>query len=458
MRILFISNDLIAGNLAYRLKQEGHDVKLFVEEPLSKECFSGLVEKIEDWKKELDWVGKDGLIVFDDAGYGEMQEKLRNDGYTVFGGCYVGDKLETEREYGQAIFKEYGLKTAPLKNFSSVQDAIAYVKKNGGSWVIKQNNHNFKHLSYVGKFEDGRDIVNVLENYELRNGEIDKITLHKKIEGVEIGVGRYFNGTDWVGPIEYNIEHTKLFPGCIGPTTSEMGTLAWYDDDESGKLFKENLNLLKPFLQHIGYRGDFEVNFIVNETGAYPLEATARLGTPIIHLHDEIHESPWGEFLYAIARGEQYDLKYKKGFGIVVVIATPPFPYSERAYNRLSNNNSYRYNIYFDHEMSAEEMSHIHFEEVAVRATDPKQLYVADSRGNVLYVTGMGQTIQEARDITYEKIKPIVIPKMFYRNDIGVEFEKNSLGKLKEWGYIADGEKSEVAEMNTISEKTIVGI
>ena len=59
------------------------------------------------------------------------------------------------------------------------------------------------------------------------------------------------------------------------------------------------------------------------------MEATARLGSPIVHLHSEIHKSPWGEFLYAIAKGENYNLKWEKGFGLVVLVAIPPFPYTE---------------------------------------------------------------------------------------------------------------------------------
>jgi hypothetical protein len=140
---------------------------------------------------------------------------------------------------------------------------------------------------------------------------------------------RYFNGKNWVGPIEINLEHKRFFPGNLGPMTSEMGTLAWYTDNEDEFLFQTILQPFTEFLRSANFRGDFEINCIANADGVYPLEATTRLGTPIIHLQQELHESSWAEFLYAVAKGEDYNLKWKKGYGIVILLAVPPFPYTK---------------------------------------------------------------------------------------------------------------------------------
>ena len=53
MRILFISNDLIAGHLAYLLTTEGHDVRLYIEEEGRRDNFHNLVTKSFDWKADL---------------------------------------------------------------------------------------------------------------------------------------------------------------------------------------------------------------------------------------------------------------------------------------------------------------------------------------------------------------------------------------------------------------------
>ena len=435
MRILFISTVCIAIGLAHKLKKEGNEVKLFIKDKKSGANLDNMVEKVKDWKKELEWVGKDGLIVFDDVGWGKTQDSLRKKGYKVFGGSEIGDKIETDREFGQKIFKEYGLKTVPLKDFDDIEEAIYFVKNNPEPWVVKHNDHDSKFLTYIGKFDNGKDVISVLKNY-LQNKYLDRktISLHKKIYGIEIGVGRYFNGKDWVGPIEMNVEHTRLFPDDIGPVTSEMGTLAWYDNDiKNNKLFNEVLNKLKPFLQEIDFKGDFEINCIVNEKEAVPLEATTRFGTPIIHLQTEIHESPWADFLKAIACGKNYDLKYKNGYGIVNLLATPPFPYGKGS----RRDTLYGVNIYLDL-LSEEEKKHIHFEEIAMRGDDKNygQLYISNNYGYNMYTTAVAKTIKEAREKSLSVAKKIIIPKVFYRNDIGLKFETEDMEKLKNWGYL----------------------
>ena len=431
MKILFITNDMMAPYLAFLMRQDGNEVKLFIEEKDRRHNLDSLVEKTENWKSELDWVGKDGLIIFDNVGYGKIQDSLRKKGYTVFGGSELGDKLENDREHCQKIFEQHGIKTRPIKDFEDMDDAVMYIKENPKAWVIKQNGSSLKSINYVGIFPDGKDTIAVLKNY-LQNKYInkDKITIHEKIDGVEIGVGRYFNGKDWVGPIEINLEHKRFFPDDIGPTTSEMGTLAWYDDNENNKLFQETLAKMKPYLQKINFKGDFEINCIVNKDGAFPLEATPRLGSPIIHLHTEIHSSPWGELFYAIAKGEKHNLKWKKGFGIVLLMAVPPFPYSKKNKHDIF----YGLNIYFD-KLSKEEMKHVHLEGVSKRYNS-EQHYISDNRGYVLYVTGMGKTPEEARKKVYDIASKIVIPKVMYRNDIGTKFINEDWKKLKDLGYI----------------------
>lgn len=432
MNILFVSNECIAGNLAVLLKKEGHNVKLHIKNCHDRQNFDNLVEKTKSWKKELSWVGKDGLIIFDDVGFGKIQDSLRKKGYQVFGGSALADKLELDREFGQKIFREYGLQTVDLKDFYDIEDAINYIKSNPKKWVIKSNDHNHKFLTYIGEYECGKDVISVLKNY-FNNKHVyrEKITLHERIEGVEMGVGRYFNGQDWVGPIEINFEHPKMFPDNAGPVTSEMGTLAWYDEDEKNKLFVQVLNKLKPYLQKINFRGDFEINCIVNEKGIFPLEVTARMGTPIVHLHSELHLSPWGEFLYAIASGQSYNLKYRKGYGIVNLIATPPFPYGKKH----SKETLYGINIYLDR-LSEDEMSSLHFEGVSMRVgKDYGQYFISGSDGYIAYSTAVASTVEKARRKCLDIIKKITIPKAFYRNDIGRDFELK-IPLLKKWGYI----------------------
>lgn len=430
MNILFISRDLAGGDLAYRLKKEGNHVKLFVEDPDQRQNLEGMVEKIYDWQRELEWVGKKGLIVFDDTGYGKIQDELRKEGYSVIGGSTGGDRLEDFRHFGQKVLAIHGVETVPSMSFIGTKDAIDFVKRNKGMWVVKQNGHVGKGFNYVGQLESGEDVIEVLRNYQ-RNNKIDccLIELQKRIEGIEIGVGRYFNGTDWVGPIEINIEHKNLCDGNLGPKTDEMGTLMWYEDNEKNKLFQKTLAKIKPYLQKVNFRGDVDVNCIVSKNEAYPLEVTARFGWPALQLQDEIHLSSWANFLKAVADGKKYNLRYKKEFGIIVLLATPPFPYGFRSRRFYPEG----IDIFFRKEFSEKEMDHVHFEEVS---SYKGKYYISSKKGYIMTVSATGKTVQKAREKAYQIIENIIVPKCFYRTDIGLKFINEDQKKLKEWGWI----------------------
>lgn len=432
MNILFISMDLSGGDLCYRLQKEGHVVKLFIEEEEHRHNLDGMVEKITDWRAELDWIGKDGLIIFDSVGYGVQQTELRKAGFSVVGGSEMGDRLEYDRQYGQKIFSVCGIDIVPTTHFSNTQDAIDFVIREEGPWVIKQNGHTRKDFNYVGQFSNNRDIIDVLQGYEENaKDESDSIDLQKKIFGIEIGIGRYFNGKQWVGPIELNIEHKNLFNGDLGPNTFEMGTVMWYDDNEHNRLFQATLAKIESYLRHIDFHGDIDINVIVNQDEIYPLEATARFGYPALQLQMELHTSPWGEFLKAIADGQPYDLQYKKGFGVVILVAMPPFPYGES----LRKHSSKGTKIMFQSDMTEEDMQHIHFEEVSKNVVNDEFIVSGDS-GYVLHVGGVADTVEGAREKVYSVAKKIVIPKMFYRTDIGVKFMEKDYAQLKGWGWV----------------------
>lgn len=434
MKVLFISGELISGDLAYSLQKEGCDVRIYIQDKSVKDCFDGMLQKVHRWRDELGWVGKDGLIVFDDVGYGEVQDALRSDGYQVVGGSGEGDRFELDRLYGQDILREVGVGSSDFVTHDfDIQSAINFVKANGGEWVVKQNDHDTA-LNYVGSFEDGSDVISVLENYKGVLGKSGNISLQRRVRGVEIAVGRFFNGNDWVGPSVINFEHKHLCNDDIGPLGGETGTLMWYDENDDNKLFKMVLAGLKNKLQEGGYKGYIDVNCIVEGTDVvYPLEITSRFGSSTVETQSEIQTSPWSEFLMALAKGENYNLEYKRGYGLNVAVTVPPFPYRTSDLKIINKGAS----IFFSKEMTAEDFSHFHFEGVSVRKNYGKDTYfTAGDLGYVLYVTGMGSTVQQARERVYGLVEKITIPKMFYRTDIGSRFIRKDEFLLKKWGWI----------------------
>jgi phosphoribosylamine--glycine ligase len=434
VRILFLSRDFSGASLCRRLALEGNEVRALVSDPGQCRTLGGMVERAADLESGLSWLGPGGLVVCDDVGFGELQDDLRRRGHAVVGGSKGGDRLELDRAFAQELFASLGMSTEPSLHFSHPDEAADFVRRNPGKWVVKGNGHSDKTLAYVGKLDDAADILDLLEHYGRHADCCGPVDLQKVILGVEIAVARYFNGRDWVGPIEMSKEHKHFFNHGVGPLTCEMGTLMWYDHDEGNKLFRRVLAPLAPYLRESGFRGDLGINCIVTREDAYPLEATSRFGYPATQLQMALHRSPWGDFLRALAAGDDYPLEVRDGFGVVVLVAAPSFPFHPGG--QLSSSNGLR--VRFREPLTDEEMSRIHFEGVELRreSDGAESYHLCDDTGYALHVTGTGPTVEEARRAAYALAEKVVIPRMYYRHDIGLRFLERDRALLHEWGYL----------------------
>ena len=87
--------------------------------------------------------------------------------------------------------------------------------------------------------------------------------------------------------------------------------------------------------------------------------------------------------------------------------------------------------------LTEEEENNVYLEEVNVVEKDGETKYIiSGGSGYIAHVAGFGRTVGEARRRMYGLIDKIVIPKVFYRTDIGLKFIDGDEEKLKEWGWI----------------------
>ncbi len=422
-KFLFVSFEGLIGDLAWAVKKEGNEVKYFIQQKDQKDVNDGFVEKCDDWEKISDWAD---VIVFDDIGFGTIADKLRKSGKFVVGGSAYTDKLEDDRDFGQEEMKSAGINILPNWTFDNFDSAIKFVKENPGRYVLKPSGkaQNEKELLFVGQEEDGKDVLQVLEHYKKNWAKKIKIfQLQKFAAGVEVAAGAFFNGKDFVFPINVNFEHKKLFPGEIGPSTGELGTSMFFS--QPNEIFKRTLAKMKDKLAASGYVGYFDINCIANSSGVWPLETTSRFGFPHISIAMEGVLSPWGEFLHAIAKGENYNLRTKKGFQVGVVIGVPPFPFKDADAFRKYSEGAH---IIF----KKPSLDGVHICDVKVEGDD---WILAGNSGYALIITGSGSTMDEARAQAYNRIKNIMIPNMFYRTDIGVRWHRDS-DRLQTWGLL----------------------
>jgi phosphoribosylamine---glycine ligase len=425
-KFLFVTKEALITDIAWRIQQDGNEVKYFIECQGDKDIGGGFIEKVDDWKSHVDWAD---VIIFDDVlGQGTIAQQLREQGKAVVGGTAYTDKLEDERSFGQEELKKHGIPIIPYSEFSSFDGAINYVKKNPAKYVIKPSGEaqNRKGLLFVGEEDDGADVIRVLESYKRTvQDKVAIIQLQRRIAGVEVAVGAFFNGKQFMTPININFEHKKLFPGNIGPSTGEMGTSMFWS--QPNKLFNATLQKMEDTFAKEGYVGYMDLNCIVNNNGIYPLEFTARFGYPTIFIQQEGIVTPMGDLFHGMATGTMKEFKTKKGFQVGVRIVVPPFPFGDKETFESHSKGS---TIVF----KKNGKDGVHIEDVKIVNGE---WVVAGESGVILTVVGTGQTMKEAKNQVYKRIHTILIPHMYYRRDIGDRWFEDS-DKLHNWGYLRE--------------------
>jgi phosphoribosylamine--glycine ligase len=463
MKVLFVASDFLCPDLALDIKNEGHDVAVALKEEVH--VLDGTLKKIP-YDTRFSYAKSCDLVVYDDKAKGEPSI-FRKSGISVIGGGKKTDEIEMDRIKANDIAKTCGMLVPKIYKPKDLKDAQSFIQKTGGKWVLKQmgNLDGIKGLNGVAKMDNSEDLVGMIDWLLKRwpEGLKQEFVLQEKIDGHEFACGSYWNGIEFQKDkdgdelCEENWEHKPLMPGNMGEATGEMYTVLHYLKAKDSKLFKETLDKFRPLLKKIDFRGDFDINAIVNEKGVYFLEFTPRIGVPAISGQLAIQTSPWFDFLKAMADGKQVkDYKYNSGYCIVSWLLTKPFPAmsSQRIINMaekmlgkskkdedVSELMSYKLAdsdglpIFFKEKLTTEDVKNMHFDGVLM---DKGQLRVSNSDGYIFTITGMGKTVDEAADKVVALMDKIVVPKGFYRNDFKQSNYHKSKDDLIKWGYLKD--------------------
>jgi len=423
---LFISSDFLTScDVARRISEENHKVKVYIPNTRKGlEVYSGILDRVDNWQNFVDWAD---IVIFDNTGFGKVANTLRQNGKLVVGGSPYTDSLEMVREFGQKELSEAGMKILEHHPFENFDKAIEFIQKNPSRYVFKPNGsaQNDKAILFIGEEEDGGDILELLQsNKNLWKNKIRAFILQKFASGVEVAIGAFFNGENFLSPVNINFEHKRLFPGDIGPLTGDMGAMMYWDSFNS--LYASTLEKMITKLRASGYVGYFDINCIANSHAVFPLECTCRFGYPTLDTQIEGIKMPLGEFFYNLVTKKNFEIPVKKGFQIGVCCYAVPFI-------TKSHSDS---NLYEDLPIlfrgKKRDLEGIHLGDI--KFIDG-QYRIAGNSGYALVVTGSGHTVNDARKEAYERIKKIRLQNMFYRVDIGERWYYDS-DLLQTWGYL----------------------
>lgn len=457
--LIFSQYGEIADLASYLLAVEDHEVLLHIESHDYDKIASGIVPHLKEWWRAI---GRGFIWVFDSCNYGDLQDWLREQGEAVVGGSKRSAELENDRQLGQRWFREVGFDQPWSKNYTSIDEAIAFISErmngaNTSRYILKQNGDAPKSLSHKGEFDSLDDMLFHFQKMKLRWNEAEfgpvDFDLMEVVEGMEVAASAFFNGEDWMRDREgrvvgyLNFEEKKEADGGTGETCGEMGT-TFVGVDETNELFRSILLRpgIKETLTESGFRGVFDINCIVADDGRLvALEPTCRPGIPATSYEMiEGMDSAVGELLSAMAKGINRRIAIHQGLGMVMCVVAKPFPVEADVEDEATSIGE-RLWILADgqpaQEFTPEQRRHVHLYNFEFRTNEDtgESYYAVPTKNGYLYtVTARGEHVSTTRDALIHYIKQnTFLSGMKYRSDIGKRVEESYEAELELAGVLS---------------------
>lgn len=414
MRFLFLSESGDGLGIAHQLVKEGHQVDYFIKERGYERAGKGIVNLVNSWRPKV--AGVD-LVICDMVGFGTQGELISKMGKPVLACDKVADLLELDRSKGMDVFKKLGIKTPETFSFKNPGEAKSILETwEQPGYVIKPSGNQATSKTCVCRDKE-------MFEYALgRLGASDRLIVQKIVEGIEVSTEGWWNGRGWVEPFNHTFEEKRFLAGDLGPNTGCMGNVV-IAARRRNKLVKETVAKLEPFLKRTSYRGPIDINCIVNEQGAFALEATARFGYDAIEALMEGLSESVADVLFEVALGVKKEFALTEEYMIASRLSVPPWPHAdEDGKNKglpiLGINDK--------------NLKHIYFSD-AYR--EGNSYYYAASDGVVLKATARGASVREAQRRVIRTLDNIKVLDKQYRRDIGDRVDRG-MAALKDWRYL----------------------
>ena len=421
-KILFVSYYGDGADIALRMAIEPDtQVLLWIDDPKFRGNFDGVIDKPRTFQEGERWAS---MLVYDDNKCVHLKTKKPK-----FGGTEFCARLEDDRKFTQDLCKRAGINVGAHKSFKTGVQVIAHLKENPGAWVVKPQGGKADswHL-IVGSVGHDEETIQQVQRLVDSKLQVDSWEVEEKFEGIEVAVSRWCNGRDWIGPININFEHKHINEKETGALCGEAGTLMKYVEDPKLPLFEETLAKLLPALRAADFRGQIDLNLIVDKDGVpHLIEATPRLGKPSVFIEHELHITPWSELFYACATGGDLNMQVRWDWAVGVVLFAFGFPHEKVAIEASQG---------LPVNGLPASLAHIH--PMQLRRDKKGDWKVGYGEGYLLVATGRGPEIYDAKRAAYDAMAPIRVPNASHRFDIT---EKINKYELQELGILDESEE-----------------
>jgi phosphoribosylamine---glycine ligase len=356
--------------------------------PIRAEDGESLLELARTLSAGLVVVGPEAPLA---AGIGDT---LRRGGVAVFGPSAAAARIESSKGFAKEVMRAAGVPTAETMSVARVP---CVVKADGltagkGVFVCTKQDELDAALRAVGAL--GQPFV-----------------IEELLEGEELSVFALVDGGN-VLPLPESRDYSRVGDGDTGPNTGGMGSYSPVPELPEGRVGELVETIHRPVVGELAARGTpfigcLYAGLMLTADGPRVLEFNCRFGDPETQVILPRIDGDFAEALASAASGDlsEVELGVSDTAAVTVALAAGSYPEGRDTGSPITGVEE------------AEELGAVVFH----AGTAMRDGQLLTSGGRILSVTGLADTLEEARSRAYDACELISFPGVRFRRDIAAK-------------------------------------
>lgn len=359
-------------------------------------------------EKEIDFT----IIGMDDPLVGGVVDVFEAEGLKVFGPRKNAAILEGSKAFSKDLMKKYQIPTAAYENFTSAQEALAYLETAKMPVVLKADGLALgKGVLICSTLEEAKAGVKEIMEEKKFGDAGNTMVIEEFMTGREVSVLSFVDGKT-IKIMSSAQDHKRALDGDKGLNTGGMGTFSpspFYtkEVDEFCRKYIYQATVDAMAAEGRPFTGVIFFGLMLTEEGPKVLEYNARFGDPEAQVVLPRMKNDIMDVLEACVEGrlDTVDLEFYDNAAVCVVLASDGYPVAYEKGFEITGLEKFE---------GKEDCFCFHagtkFNEAGTLVTNG---------GRVLGITATGADLKEARAKAYEAAGWVSFENQYMRHDIG---------------------------------------
>ena len=365
-------------------------------------------------KIDLVLVGPEDPLVNGIVDYFEQSYELKN--VKIFGPNKLGAQLEGSKAFSKSFMKRHNIPSANFKSFNinEVDEGIEFLRSSLPPFVLKADGLAAGKGVIISKnLEDAENsFQNMLVNKQFGKAS-EKVLIEEFLSGIEISCFIITDGENYISLPEAK-DYKRIGENDTGLNTGGMGAVSpvnFYDKEFEKKvknrIIKRTIEGLKK--DNIPFKGFLFIGLMNVNGDPYVIEYNVRMGDPETQVVIPRIKNDFLEVLISCINMDLQNIKINidKKTTSTVILSSKGYPKKYQKGFKISGLNEIKNSIIFH------------------AGTIKEENDIISNGGRVIACTGIGDTISESLNISYELAKKIDWEGKYYRKDIGKDLINN---------------------------------